>query len=101
MMADIVTLMLIGAGLHVLFFRGDEPELTPQQRRLRSEAFTLGDALDVDWNVVSVDELQAGIQEELEHDDVTGGNKLLTAKIALAHLEEDPEYYTKLKSILG
>ena len=33
---------------------------------------------------------------ETEHDDVTGGDPETIAKIALAHLEEEPDYYTKL-----
>lgn len=45
---------------------------------------------------VSVDALIKGMTVELEHKDLTGGNPLKTAKIALAHIKEDPEYYTKL-----
>ena len=42
-------------------------------------------------------EVKAGLSIEKEHDDVTKGNKLKRAKIAAAHLKEDPEYYKKLK----
>ncbi|MDD8013265.1 MAG: hypothetical protein PHX05_07300 [Acidobacteriota bacterium] len=41
--------------------------------------------------------LAEGMNVELEHCDVTHGDTLMTAKIALAHLREDPEYYQKLK----
>lgn len=34
---------------------------------------------------------------ELEHADVTGGDPVMTGKIALAHLREDPQYYDKLE----
>jgi len=48
-----------------------------------------------------------GLKVELEHGpkkkggvssktNVTGGNLLKTGKIALAHLDEDPKYYSKL-----
>ena len=42
-------------------------------------------------------EFHEGMNIELEHQDVTGGNLILTAKIAAAHLREVPNYYTLLK----
>lgn len=48
-------------------------------------------------------ELLAGINTEKEHKDtskkldVVGKNESKILKIALAHLEEDPHYYKKLK----
>jgi hypothetical protein len=33
----------------------------------------------------------------MEHQDLTGGDLMKTAKIAAAHLKEVPDYYTKLK----
>jgi len=41
--------------------------------------------------------LQEGMNVELEHCDITCGDPIMTAKIALAHLREDPLYYEKLK----
>lgn len=41
--------------------------------------------------------LLEGMNEELEHCDITDGDSILTAKIVLAHLREDPEYYVKLR----
>ena len=38
-----------------------------------------------------------GLNHELEHRDVTGGDPVQTGKIAVAHLREDPRYYEKLK----
>lgn len=40
-----------------------------------------------------------GMESEKEHQDVTHGNPNLTAKIAAAHLKEDPKYYTKLRNM--
>lgn len=37
-----------------------------------------------------------GINVELEHRDVTGGDVVKTAKIAAAHLRENPKYYSLL-----
>lgn len=42
-------------------------------------------------------EVDMGMDVEKEHDDVTHGDKLKTAKIAAAHLKERPDYYKKLK----
>jgi hypothetical protein len=56
-------------------------------RRLRvepaREGFTLAD-------------LRRGMNVECEHRDVTAGKTLPTAKIALAHLRERPDYYERL-----
>lgn len=38
-----------------------------------------------------------GMNVEMEHQDVTSGNVVKTAKIAAAHLKENPKYYTLLK----
>ncbi len=37
-----------------------------------------------------------GMNVELEHQDVTNGNVVKTAKIAAAHLKENPKYYSLL-----
>jgi len=37
---------------------------------------------------------------EMEHQDVTNGNIVKTAKIAAAHLKEKPKYYTLLKKYI-
>ena len=42
-----------------------------------------------------------GMKVEMEHKDVTKGDPVTTAKIALAHLKEKPDYYTKLKKVEG
>jgi len=46
-------------------------------------------------------EVQSGLNEELEHRNITHGNDALTKKIVDAHLSEDPHYYSKLKAALG
>ena len=37
-----------------------------------------------------------GMNTEMEHQDITHGNVLQTAKIAAAHLKENPKYYSLL-----
>jgi hypothetical protein len=61
----------------------------------------IGDALKIDWNKYDIDELSRGINVELEHGtkgdwNITQDDPTLTIKIALAHLDEIPNYYTLL-----
>ena len=52
-------------------------------------------------------QLLMGMKVEKEHGprdkdtNVTGGDPVKTLKIAIAHLREDPRYYTKLKKVEG
>lgn len=59
----------------------------------------LGDSLGIDWKEIDLDEFCDGMFVEEEHADVTGGDPVKTAQIVLAHLREDPRYYTKLAKI--
>lgn len=66
------------------------------------KAHKIGDELGVDWTRITPEEFRRGMETELEHGrrhpetDITGDDLLLTGKIALAHLEEFPDYYTRL-----
>lgn len=66
------------------------------------KARKIGDELGVDWSRIDLEELRRGMDVELEHGrrdpatDVTGDDLLLTGKIALAHLNELPDYYARL-----
>jgi hypothetical protein len=53
--------------------------------------------IDFSRMLFTVQQLQEGMNVELEHLDVTGGDPLLTARIALAHLRERPDYYEWLR----
>lgn len=59
-------------------------------------AKSIGDDLGVNWKKVDLEQFHMGLRVEQEHEDVTHGNLTLTAKIALAHLKELPDYYTRL-----
>ncbi len=50
--------------------------------------------------LVFPDEYKMGMKEEQEHADVTGSDKEAIKKIVLAHLAEDPHYYTKLGTVM-
>lgn len=48
---------------------------------------------------ISDEEILMGINNELEHKDVTGGDLIKTAKIALAHFKEDKLYYKHIDAM--
>jgi len=67
-----------------------------------AEAKQIGDTLGIDWHDFGVEQFQMGLEVELEHGtrdtqtNVTNDDALITGKIALAHLKEFPDYYTRL-----
>ena len=67
-----------------------------------AQAKAIGEQLDIVWDKFDVEQFQAGLAVELEHGsatqstNVTGDDPLMTGKIALAHLAEFPDYYTRL-----
>ena len=69
------------------------------------EAKEIGGRIGVDWTRIPIDEFRMGLSVELEHGahdpetDVTEDDLLLTGKIALAHLKEFPDYYTRLEKM--
>ena len=71
------------------------------------EAKKIGEALGIDWSKFDVEQFGMGMDVELEHGlvnphtNVTNDDPLTTGKIALAHLNELPDYYTRLKKMEG
>lgn len=67
------------------------------------EAKNIGEQLGISWDKFDVEQFQMGVNVELEHGtrdtetNVTNDDPLLTGKIALAHLNEFPDYYTRLE----
>lgn len=66
------------------------------------EAKKIGEKLGIDWSEFDVEQFKMGLDVELEHGkrnsktNVTNDDPILTGKIALAHLNEFPDYYTRL-----
>jgi hypothetical protein len=68
------------------------------------EAATIAAQLGIDFATVpfTLEEYRSGMDVELEHGrrdpdtNVTGDDPIATGKIALAHLRELPDYYTRL-----
>jgi hypothetical protein len=69
------------------------------------EAKKIGEQLDLDWSKFDVDQFRRGMDVELEHGthdpntNVTDDDSLMTGKIALAHLNEFPDYYDRLEKM--
>jgi Protein of unknown function (DUF5661) len=69
------------------------------------EAKAIGEKLGLKWDKFDVDQFKKGMEVELEHGsrdsltNVTNGDPLITGKIALAHLNEFPDYYDRLEKM--
>ena len=69
------------------------------------EAKSIGDMLGVDWSKFDVEQFRMGMDVEIEHGshdpktNVTNDDPITTGKIALAHLNEFPDYYTRLNKL--
>jgi hypothetical protein len=69
-----------------------------------NDARSVGEQLGIDWasSPFDVEQFRAGMEVELEHGtrdpdtDVTGDDPILSGRIALAHLRELSDYYTRL-----
>ena len=70
-----------------------------------SEARRIGEQIGIDWDQApfDVEQFRKGMDVELEHGlhdpatNVTDDEPDVTGKIALAHLNEFPDYYTRLE----
>ena len=66
------------------------------------ESKNIGEKLGIDWSKFDVEQFRMGLDVELEHGkvdpntNVSNDDPLITGKIALAHLNEFPDYYDRL-----
>lgn len=71
------------------------------------QAREVGEQIGIDWDAsrFDVEQLRMGMDVELEHGthdpetNVTDDDIVVTAKIARAHLNEFPDYYTRLAAM--
>lgn len=107
----------LGLGLHLVWQRrsgvaapariGQDDDVFPRTRVSQEEAEHVARVMGVDLATVpwSLDQLRAGMQVELEHGrgdpdtNVTDDDLVQTGKIALAHLNEIADYYTRLAAM--
>jgi hypothetical protein len=77
--------------------------MTSKKHFTAEEAKEIGEQLGIDWTEFDVEQFRMGMDVELEHGlidpatNVTGDDPLITGKIALAHLNEFGDYYTRLE----
>lgn len=79
--------------------------MTTEKHFSSEEAKRFGETLGIDWSKFDVEQFRMGMDVELEHGlcnprtNVTNDDPLLTGKIALAHLNEFSDYYTRLEKM--
>lgn len=77
--------------------------MTAKKHFTAEEAKMIGEQLGIDWTEFDVEQFRMGMDVELEHGlvdpatNVTNDDPLMTGKIALAHLNEFGDYYTRLE----
>lgn len=79
--------------------------MTERRRFDADEATAIGKRLGIDWSSspFDIEQFRAGMDVELEHGlrdsvtNVTDDDPIATGKIALAHLREFPDYYSRLE----
>lgn len=84
-----------------------EDSMTPRTRISRDEAGQTAERLRIDFAAVEfdLDQFHRGMVVELQHGtadpdtNITNDDLLTTGKIALAHLNEIPDYYTRLAAM--
>ena len=79
--------------------------MTTKKYFTAEEAKRIGEGLGIDWNKFDVEQYRMGLDVELEHGlvdshtNVTNDDPISTGKIALAHLNEFPDYYRRLETM--
>jgi hypothetical protein len=69
------------------------------------DAARIGKTLGINWSRFDLEQFRMGLDVELEHGledpvtNVTNSDPMITGKIALAHLNEFPDYYTRLEKM--
>ena len=81
--------------------------MAPSKSFSGEEARRIGEQIGIDWGSApfDVEQFRIGLGVELEHGrhdpqtNVTDDDPVTTGKIALAHLNEFPDYYTRLEQM--
>jgi hypothetical protein len=82
-----------------------EINMTSKKYFTTQETKEIGDELGIDWSKYDIEQYRMGLDVELEHGlvdahtNVTNDDPTMTGKIALAHLNEFPDYYTRLEKM--
>ena len=76
--------------------------MTSKEHFTTEETNQIGEKLGIDWSKFDVEQYRMGLDVELEHGlidahtNITNDDPIMTGKIALAHLNEFPDYYARL-----
>ncbi len=89
------------------FFSNRSDKLDKRKSFTKAEASRIAKKLGIDFSKekFTLDDFTAGVNVELEHGtrslltNVTNDNPIVTGKIALAHLNEIPDYYVRLSKL--
>ncbi len=79
--------------------------MSAKQHFTSDKAKQIGAELGIDWSQYDVEQFRMGLDVELEHGlvdphtNVTDDDPIMTGKIALAHLNELTDYYTRLEKM--
>lgn len=79
--------------------------MTDKKNFSADEAKSIGEKLGIDWSKFDIEQFRMGMDVELEHGkidshtNVSDDDPIITGKIALAHLNEFPDYYDRLKEM--
>ena len=79
--------------------------MTSKKHFTTEEAKRIGEALGIDWSKFDVEQYRMGLDVELEHGlvnphtNITNDDPMMTGKIALAHINEFRDYYTRLEKM--
>lgn len=79
--------------------------MSGKKRYSIDDAERVGRSIGIKWDKFDVEQFRMGMDVELEHGlvdantNVTNDDPIMTGKIALAHLNEFPDYYTRLKKM--
>ena len=81
--------------------------MTERKDFTTDEASRFGSEIGIDWDAApfDVEQFRSGMEVELEHGlhdpatNVTDDDPIVTGKIALAHMKEFPDYYTRLEQM--
>jgi hypothetical protein len=99
-----VEMQAFGPSTSIASSREDDRMMTEQKHFTAAEARRVGEQIGINWESApfDVEQFRMGMDVELEHGlhdpatNVTGDDPIVTGKIALAHLNEFPDYYTRL-----
>jgi len=88
-----------------IFILNENQFKTISKNNFDKNLLKIGKELSVDFSKIPFEAFKKGVKVEMEHGsknpktNVTGDNLVITAKIALAHLEEMIDYYDKLENL--